>query len=338
MTNEPEVLAAARMLLQRMGVDPSDLMNEPEDRKPVPTFDAYIPVVEAAMKENTARSYMTYWKRIAAKWGSRTLLEPTPSEIAQLREEIQANAIIRRNSRGGRNTAENFIAALRCLYKHAENDGLITEAENPARRADKPRRLPSTRGALSNHQLAEINHYAATTGDEPELDALLVRLHTETACRRGGALDLRPRDLNPAQCTIYLREKAETARWQPVSPSLMAHLIDHAQQRGATDPQSKLLRYRNGAPITSRRYDHLWNRIGRYLPWVTTLNVSTHWLRHTTLTWVERNFGYAVAHAYAGHNDATDHANATMTYVKATLNDVATALATMTNEPHPLAN
>lgn len=28
-----------------------------------------------------------------------------------------------------------------------------------------------------------------------------------------------------------------------------------------------------------------------------------HWIRHTTLTWVERNFGYAVAKAYAGHTD-----------------------------------
>jgi hypothetical protein len=41
------------------------------------------------------------------------------------------------------------------------------------------------------------------------------------------------------------------------------------------------------------RYDHLWTCIGRHLPWVATQQISTHWLRHTTLTWVERNFGYA---------------------------------------------
>lgn len=28
-----------------------------------------------------------------------------------------------------------------------------------------------------------------------------------------------------------------------------------------------------------------------------------HWIRHTALTWVERNFGYAVARACAGHTD-----------------------------------
>lgn len=57
-----------------------------------------------------------------------------------------------------------------------------------------------------------------TTGDDPELDTLLIRMHTESACRTGGALALRPRDLNQDQCLI--------------------------------------LRYRNGTPITDRRYNH----------------------------------------------------------------------------------
>lgn len=53
-------------------------------------------------------------------------------------------------------------------------------------------------------------------------------------------------------------------------------------------------------------YDHLWARLGRHLPWITTQQVSTHWLRHTTLTWVERHHGYAVARAYAGHDGGRD--------------------------------
>ena len=56
------------------------------------------------------------------------------------------------------------------------------------------------------------------------------------------------------------------------------------------------------------------------------------------MTWVERNFGYAIAHAYAGHTDsAGDTGRATSTYVRATLTEVATALAALTGEPHPLA-
>jgi len=108
------------------------------------------------------------------------------------------------------------------MYKHAEEDGLIDPADNPARKVGKPRRLPSTRRAVADKRLAEINHAAATTGDDPELDTLLLRLHTETACRRGGALALRPQDLDQEQCLILLHEKGETVRWQPVSPTLMA--------------------------------------------------------------------------------------------------------------------
>ena len=201
---------------------------------------------------------------------------------------------------------------------------------------DKPRRLPSTRRAVADKRLAEINHAAATTGDDPELDTLLLRLHTETACRRGGALALRPQDLDPEQCLILLREKGETVRWQPVSPTLMAALLGHAGERHAP-PDGQLLRYRNGRRITYRRYDHLWERLGRYLPWVRAQQISMHWIRHTTLTWVERNFGYAVAKAYAGHTDNGSDAGATATYVRATTHEVATALAALTGEPHPLA-
>jgi integrase/recombinase XerC len=339
LAGEPEVLAAARMLLQRMGVDPADLMTDPVDRLRVPTFEEYIPQVAAAVSPGTAGTYGSYWKRIAAKWGARSLLEPTPTEVEQFAAEIKANAVQRRTSRGGRGTAENFIAALRCLYRHAEKDGLIKPDENPAIKTAKPRRQGTTRHALSNNQISEINFYAGTTGDDPELDTLLLRLHTESACRTGGALTLRYRDLNQDQCLIYLREKGDTARWQPVSRSLMAGLLNHAHDRGSVDhPGGQLLRYRNGNPISHRRYDHLWVRLGRYLPWIVTLNVSAHWIRHTTLTWVERNFGFATAHAYAGHYDEGDTRNATMTYVKATVHDVATALAALTGEPHPLAH
>jgi integrase/recombinase XerC len=337
-TADRELVAAARMMLQRMGVDPADIMSDPSSRPQVPTFAEYIPQVAAAVSPGTAGTYGSYWKRIVAKWGDRSLLEPSPTEVEQFAAEIKANAVQRRNSRGGRGTTENFIAALRCLYKHAEKDGLIKPDENPAIKTAKPRRQGTTRHALSADQINQINSYTATTGDDPELDTLLLRLHTESACRTGGALALRSRDLNPDQCLIYLREKGGTARWQPVSRSLMTGLLDHAHDRGAADnPGSQLLRYRNGNPITHRRYDHLWVRLGRYLPWIVTLNVSAHWIRHTTLTWVERNFGFATAHAFAGHFDEGDNRNATLTYVKATLHDVATALSALTGEPHPLA-
>ncbi|MCP6406918.1 hypothetical protein NL481_28360, partial [Klebsiella pneumoniae] len=62
-----------------------------------------------------------------------------------------------------------------------------------------------------------------------------------------------------------------------------------------------------------------------------------HWLRHTTLTYVERNFGYGVARAFAGHEGKSD-AGTTTTYIRAELEEVAAALASLTGEPHPLAS
>jgi integrase len=116
----------------------------------------------------------------------------------------------------------------------------------------------------------------------------------------------------------------------------MTRLLQHAGERHAP-PDRQLLRYRDGRPITYRRYDYLWTRIGSQLPWVRTQQISTHWIRHTTLTWVERNFGYAVARAYAGHTDTGGNTGATATYVRASLPEIAAALSVLTGEPHPLA-
>jgi hypothetical protein len=50
---------------------------------------------------------------------------------------------------------------------------------------------PTPRRALPDTRLAEINQITATTGDDPELDTLILRLHTETGaaarwpCARG---------------------------------------------------------------------------------------------------------------------------------------------------------
>ncbi|MFX0574413.1 hypothetical protein [Nocardia nepalensis] len=92
---------------------------------------------------------------------------------------------------------------------------------------------------------------------------------------------------------------------------------------------------RNGKPITRRRYNYLFERLGRYLPWVITHGISIHWLRHTTTTWVERRYGGATAREFARH--ALGSAGPTGVYTTATINEVASALAHLTGEPHPLA-
>ena len=326
-----------RVLLERLGVTPEQLLAEVPRAARMPTFDEYIEKVSAAVSSGSQRLYSTYWRKISTEWGSRRLDEPTPLEIKQLAEQTKHSIVQRRNGRGGRSAAEHLISALRCLYRHAVADRLITEANNPATRVAKPRRLASTRRALADHQLAEIIATARTTGNDPELDTLILRLHIETACRRGGALALTRANLDPAQCLAQLHEKGGTVRWQPISPTLMTALLDHFRQRHGIHPEDRILRYRNGQPITRRRYDYLWVRLGKHLPWVNTQQISIHWISHTTLTWVERRFGYAIARAFAGHNSGRD-TGVTATYVRADLQEIAHAVAALTGEPHPLAS
>jgi integrase/recombinase XerC len=208
-------VGAALLVLKQMGLSLDDLTAAPSNRLPVPTFAEYVPVVAATVTPGTLRAYRPYWKRTVEQWGERHLDGPTPSEIKQLVAYVKAHAVPRRNSRGGHNAAENLISALRCLYQRAVDDGLIDEKDNPARKVDKPRRLPSTRRALDDARLAEINQAAATTGDDPELGALILRLHTETACRRGGALALRPQDLDPSSAWSCSGKRARHSAGSP---------------------------------------------------------------------------------------------------------------------------
>jgi integrase len=253
----------------------------------VPTLGEYLPQVRKAAGSGAKRAYGSYWDRMAVAWGERRLDEIAASEIEAMQRTAAATAQSRRTSRHGRCAGEHVIAAVRALYNRAIADNLIDPNASPAHRVAKPRRLPSTRRALTTDELTEINLAARMSGNDPILDALILRFHTETAARRGGALALVLDDLDPQRCLVRLREKGNTLRWQPISPTLATCLVEHAAARGAILPTDPLLRYRDGRPVNTRRYDHLWHRLGHQLPWVAAQSVSTHWLRHTTLTWVE---------------------------------------------------
>ena len=114
---------AALVILERMGLSPADLTAVPRQRASLPTFADYVPVVSAAVTDGTRKAYGSYWNRVVEQRGTRRLDEPTPSEIRQLMKHVRSHVVPRRNARGGRGAAENLIAALRCLYRHAEETG-----------------------------------------------------------------------------------------------------------------------------------------------------------------------------------------------------------------------
>jgi hypothetical protein len=67
-----------------------------------------------------------------------------------LAEALREVLVVRRNSRGGNAAVENFVTAVRCLYRHAVADGPINASDNPAANIDKPRRPASLRITVSD--------------------------------------------------------------------------------------------------------------------------------------------------------------------------------------------
>jgi integrase/recombinase XerC len=129
--SQQAIVDAALLMLRQMGLSPDDLATVPQDRPLVPTFAEYVPVVSAAVTNGTRRAYGSYWNRVIDHWGERRLDEIAPSEIRQLMSYVKAHVVARRNARGGRSATEHLVAALRCLYRHAEDGGFITAGEKP---------------------------------------------------------------------------------------------------------------------------------------------------------------------------------------------------------------
>src|SRR5262245_27423248 len=138
-------LAAAALLLDRMGISSDYLIHHDRAMRRIPTFAEYVPVVAEAASAGTIRTYHPYWQRIVQRWGDRRLDEPTPSEIRKFAQWITANITVRRNSRDGRGAVELFVSALRCIYAHAVDDGIIERVNNPSLKVRKPARLPNGR-------------------------------------------------------------------------------------------------------------------------------------------------------------------------------------------------
>ncbi|MEV1154881.1 hypothetical protein ACIBTW_25660 [Micromonospora parva] len=203
---DPDRVATARALLKHLGLSPADLTRP--DVRAVPTVADYLPCVVAAASPGTRRAYGSYWRRMADGLGERRIDDVSATDLEALMRQSTAGARSRRNSRQGRHAGEHFIAAARAFYNRAIADGYLAAVDSPAHRLRKPRRLPNTRRALTPHELEEINRVARGSGNDIILDALLLRLHTETACRRGGALALRLIDLDTDHALIRLRRRA----------------------------------------------------------------------------------------------------------------------------------
>lgn len=121
-----------------------------------------------------------------------------------------------------------------------------------------------------------------------------------------------PHDLAPATRAVRLVEKYAKQRWVPVSAHLVCRLVSHTALRH--DGCSFVLHRQDGGHLNDKWFEGFARRI-QNLAWAGELGVSAHWIRHTTITDIERIAGVRVAAAYAGHADG--NFGVTGTYTKA---------------------
>lgn len=90
-TVERAEIAAARLMLDKLGVSVADLLATPTEPTYVPTFAEFLPPVRKATSAGSMKTYGPYWNRLEERWPNRPIIEPTQLEFMQLAEELKAS-------------------------------------------------------------------------------------------------------------------------------------------------------------------------------------------------------------------------------------------------------
>ncbi|MGY1681272.1 hypothetical protein [Geodermatophilus sp. SYSU D01176] len=231
----------------------------------------------------------------------------------------------------------NAVGVWRRMFKVAVKDRHLAKAFDPSQEIAKPERSDGTRMAFEQFQLDEVWAVATRTGDDPVLDEHILETILIAGARQEGILNLTLGGLDHVQCTIRLDEKFGKVVHQPVPDWFVAKLHAFAVGRGAVRPGDAVFRYhpdgrRRGAPIGSRRFDHLFeDRIQARLAWADKEQVTGHTVRHHAITVVEREFSHAVSVAFARHEPEGVNGRYTVARPK----EVAAAVIALYGGDHP---
>jgi len=285
----------------------------------------------------TFRTYETVWRRLEKQFGDLEISELTEDlarkfcteSMMKARKTYQNRAESR--SQRGLSTKEEFghrsynlaLDTLNKIISHAINKGALSKS--PLEDIKRKPLGESVRHGLEPSQVFEILEVAKNGGNDPELDYLMLWTIIETACRSSGIRNLRLGDIDTERKLVKLIEKGGKVRSQPITEGLLTALVEFSKSRGSTSEADPVFRHLSkgigqGRAISSRRFDTLWQRIGTVLPWVAEKGISNHWLRHTTLSWVERSGASgSVTSKYAGHGPV----NVTANYSKGRLEEIA---------------
>jgi len=151
----------------------------------------------------------------------------------------------------GKGAATTAVCADRFLFHRARLAGHVTV--DPAVDLKVPRRSASRRRALTGGEIIEFLDAVTSGGDDLELDTLLCRFHAKSGARRAGGINLRFGDLHGRQQMIWLNEKFDVERDQPVSLEVIVALRTLAISRGGDqcDPSIERVRTRAASVLAS---------------------------------------------------------------------------------------
>jgi integrase len=243
----------------------------------------------------------------------------------------------------GRGAEEMAVAAMRSFFASHERP-LKTKG---AGALQKPSRKPSSRRALTQVQLNELCLTTETTGNDPDLDALILEFAIATGARRSGVYGLTVKQVLPHEQLIRLKDKGDRDVDMPVSSELIERLMTHCLERGGPrcDPSQRLL-HQPGAsvfwswapklqayvPLTSRRFDNIIGRWHLSHGWAERQQVGFHYLRHTVAHRLKAGWGQHVAQRYLRHADG----NVTDSYGRCTIEELAEVMGDLLGFEHPL--
>jgi integrase/recombinase XerC len=312
--------AQQRAVIEALRLSPAELRELAHALEQEMAVTLVAQIVEDSIAElPDGHRYVSALRRLARWAGDRDASTVQAEEIARWARQAGDEARASPKGRHGVGAEEAFVLAARFAYTRAVATGALHT--NPAAQVDLPARPASPRIALDCHQLRQAHLSLIAHSRDPELDDLVFQLLRETAARRSGTIGLAVRDLAPATGMIRLTEKYGKQRWLPASAHLMQRLLAHRAERHPGC--ERILHRKGGGHLNEKWFGGLGHRLQR-LPWAAELGVTAHWIRHTTLTDIERLAGIRVAGAYAGHSD-TSVGGVTWQYTKATPEDLQLA-------------
>lgn len=267
--------------------------------------------------------------------GGTELNDITTSALVMVAEAVRVEARTRRNGSGGYGARNNAVSALRAFFVWARRERLTDN--HPDEGLDYSRKTSLQRRAYTPAELTEVREVLARSRD-PELALLFLRLALETGARHNELLQLTYGDLRPSSGVLLLKRKGYAGRAgeAPLTATLFDALVAFAKKRtkGKVTTASPLLVYADGRPITRRYFENLCIKVREQVPALGQGGpdyFSTHGLRHTAATAVQRVGGDAVVRTFLGHSDrGFAHYE---TYSKATIDEVREAMVGIWGEP-----